>query len=82
MTCVSYPADVCRGYRWCQQQSGKSPVKVIRWADADHAGASVPVIGLHQIRRNNSVDFDDVRYTVPNADVLPVIRIGARLWQQ
>ena len=64
------------------QQPEKAPTKVIHQADAGHFRGSVPVVGLHQIRRNNSVDFDGVRYTVPNADVLPVIRIGARLWQQ
>jgi hypothetical protein len=39
--------------------------------------------GVHlYLRRNNSADFGDVQYNIPNADVSPVIRIGARLWQQ
>lgn len=39
--------------------------------------------GVHlYLRRNNSADFADVRYNIPNADVSPVIRIGARLWRQ
>ncbi len=39
--------------------------------------------GVHlYLRRNNSADFGDVRYNIPNADVSPVIRIGARLWQK
>ena len=39
--------------------------------------------GLHlYLRRNHSADFADVQYHIPNADVSPVIRIGARLWQQ
>ncbi len=38
--------------------------------------------GVHlYLRRNNSADFGDVQYHIPNADVSPVIRIGARLWQ-
>jgi hypothetical protein len=39
--------------------------------------------GLHlYLRSNNSVDFSDVTYNIPNADVSPVIRIGARLWKK
>ena len=39
--------------------------------------------GVHlYLRRNNSVDFGDIRYNIPNADISPVIRIGARLWRQ
>lgn len=39
--------------------------------------------GLHlYLRRNNSVDFGDVRYTISNADISPVLRIGARLWRK
>ena len=39
--------------------------------------------GVHlYLRRNNSADFGDVQYHIPNADISPVIRIGARLWQQ
>ena len=39
--------------------------------------------GVHlYLRRNNSADFGDVRYNIPNAGVSPVIRIGARLWRQ
>lgn len=39
--------------------------------------------GVHlYLRRNNSADFGDVRYNIPNADISPVIRIGARLWQK
>ncbi|GAB2583757.1 hypothetical protein [Spirosoma areae] len=39
--------------------------------------------GVHlYLRRNNSVDFGDVRYNISNADISPVIRIGARLWQK
>lgn len=39
--------------------------------------------GLHlYLRRNNSVDFGDVQYSISNADISPVIRIGARLWRK
>ncbi|GAB3642651.1 hypothetical protein [Spirosoma arcticum] len=39
--------------------------------------------GVHlYLRRNNRADFGDIRYNIPNADISPVIRIGARLWQQ
>ncbi|GLU56917.1 hypothetical protein [Dyadobacter frigoris] len=39
--------------------------------------------GLHlYLRRNNSVDFGEATYNIPNADVSPVIRIGARLWKK
>ena len=36
--------------------------------------------GLHlYLRRNNGVYFGNATYHIPNADVSPVIRIGARL---
>ncbi|MCY7356410.1 MAG: hypothetical protein LH609_02890 [Rudanella sp.] len=39
--------------------------------------------GLHlYLRRNNSADFNGVQYNISNADVSPVIRIGARLWRK
>ncbi|NIJ52595.1 hypothetical protein [Dyadobacter arcticus] len=39
--------------------------------------------GLHlYLRSNNSVNFGDATYNIPNADVSPVIRIGARLWKK
>lgn len=39
--------------------------------------------GLHlYLRSNHSVDFGDRTYNIPNADVSPVIRIGARLWKK
>lgn len=38
--------------------------------------------GVHlYLRRNNGADFGDIRYNIPNVDISPVIRIGARLWQ-
>ncbi len=39
--------------------------------------------GFHlYLRQSNHVDFGSIRYTIPNADVSPVIRIGVRLWKQ
>lgn len=39
--------------------------------------------GVHlYVRRNNSADFGDVQYNIPNADISPVIRLGVRLWRQ
>lgn len=39
--------------------------------------------GIHlYLRGNKSADFSGVQYDIPNADVSPVIRIGARLWKQ
>ncbi|GAB3643639.1 hypothetical protein [Spirosoma arcticum] len=39
--------------------------------------------GVHlYLRRNKSADFGDIRYNIPNADISPVIRIGARLWRK
>ena len=39
--------------------------------------------GLHlYLRSNSSVNFGDATYHIPNADVSPVIRIGARLWKK
>lgn len=39
--------------------------------------------GLHlYLRSDKSVDFGDVTYRIPNADISPVIRIGARLWKK
>lgn len=31
-------------------------------------------------RKSNSLDFDGVKYDIPNVDLAPVIRIGYRLW--
>lgn len=39
--------------------------------------------GMHlYLRKNNSVDFGTVTYSIPNADVSPVIRLGVRLWRK
>ena len=39
--------------------------------------------GLHLYARGgNSVDFGNVKYSIPNFDVSPVIRLGVRLWKQ
>ncbi len=39
--------------------------------------------GIHlYLRTDKTVDFGDVQYHIPNADVSPVIRIGVRLWRQ
>jgi hypothetical protein len=39
--------------------------------------------GVHlYLRGNKSADFGGVQYNIPNADISPVIRIGARLWKQ
>ncbi len=39
--------------------------------------------GVHlYLRRNNSADFNGTTYNISNADISPVIRIGARLWKQ
>jgi len=39
--------------------------------------------GLHlYVRASNSVDFGSVKYSIPNFDVSPVVRIGVRLWKQ
>lgn len=39
--------------------------------------------GLHlYLRGDKTRDFNGVQYTIPNADVAPVIRIGFRLWEK
>jgi hypothetical protein len=39
--------------------------------------------GVHlYLRSNKTVDFGDVQYHIPTADITPVIRIGYRLWKQ
>lgn len=39
--------------------------------------------GLHlYLRRSNSVDFGEARYSIPNVDISPVIRVGVRLWKK
>ena len=39
--------------------------------------------GIHlYLRGSKSVDFSGSQYNIPNADVSPVIRIGARLWKK
>lgn len=38
--------------------------------------------GLHlYLRKDNSTSFDGNVYHIPNADISPVVRIGARLWR-
>lgn len=34
------------------------------------------------LRKSKSLDFDDVKYTIPNVDISPVFRIGYRLWSK
>ena len=39
--------------------------------------------GIHlYLRGSKSADFSGTQYNIPNADVSPVIRIGARLWKK
>ena len=39
--------------------------------------------GLHlYLRGDNSANFNGTIYNIPNADVSPVVRIGARLWRK
>ncbi|WP_069658048.1 hypothetical protein [Arcticibacter eurypsychrophilus] len=39
--------------------------------------------GVHlYLRSEHSVDFNGTTYTIPRADLAPVIRIGARLWRK
>ncbi len=39
--------------------------------------------GVHlYLRKDNSANFNDVTYNIPNADFSPVVRIGARLWRK
>ncbi|RXK80809.1 hypothetical protein [Filimonas effusa] len=39
--------------------------------------------GLHlYLRSDKSLDFNGVKYNIPNADFAPVIRIGFRLWEK
>lgn len=39
--------------------------------------------GLHlYLRGSKSADFSGVQYNIPNADISPVIRVGARLWKK
>lgn len=39
--------------------------------------------GLHSyFRSDKSLDFNHIKYNIPNIDISPVIRIGARLWQR
>ncbi|KAA8482583.1 hypothetical protein BDE36_4372 [Arcticibacter tournemirensis] len=39
--------------------------------------------GLHlYLRSDKSRDFNGERYTIPNADISPVIRIGFRIWEK
>ena len=39
--------------------------------------------GVHlYLRTNKTVDFDNVQYHIPNADISPVVRLGVRLWKQ
>jgi hypothetical protein len=38
--------------------------------------------GLHiYLRKDNSINFGDATYNIPNIDVSPVIRVGIRLWE-
>jgi hypothetical protein len=39
--------------------------------------------GMHlYLRGNHSIDFNGVKYNIPNTDIAPVIRLGARLWRK
>lgn len=39
--------------------------------------------GVHlYLRSSKSAQFGDVTYSIPNADVSPVIRVGCRLWRK
>jgi hypothetical protein len=39
--------------------------------------------GVHlYVRANNSVNFGEVEYNIPNQDVSPVVRLGFRLWKK
>jgi hypothetical protein len=39
--------------------------------------------GVHlYLRQDNSANFNETIYNIPNADFSPVVRIGARLWRQ
>jgi hypothetical protein len=39
--------------------------------------------GMHvYVRANNSIDFGNVTYSIPNVDLSPVIRLGVRLWSK
>ncbi|MFV0537295.1 MAG: hypothetical protein ACK5M3_07970 [Dysgonomonas sp.] len=40
-----------------------------------------PAIHVY-LRKSKSLDFDDVKYTIPNVDISPVFRIGYRLWSR
>ncbi len=40
-----------------------------------------PAIHVY-VRKSKSLDFDDVKYTIPNVDISPVFRIGYRLWSK
>jgi hypothetical protein len=38
--------------------------------------------GLHlYLRKDNSINFGNATYNIPNADISPVIRVGIRLWE-
>lgn len=37
--------------------------------------------GLHiYLRKNNNVEFSNAKYSIPNVDFSPVLRLGVRLW--
>lgn len=39
--------------------------------------------GIHlYLRKHQAIKFDQSEYTIPQADISPVIRIGVRLWQK
>ncbi len=39
--------------------------------------------GLHlYLRGDNSLDFEGVKYNIPNADFAPVLRLGYRIWKK
>ncbi len=39
--------------------------------------------GLHlYLRGDNSLDFEGVQYSIPNADFAPVLRLGYRIWKK
>ena len=40
-----------------------------------------PAIHIY-LRKDKSLDFDQVQYNIPNMDISPVLRIGYRIWSK
>lgn len=40
-----------------------------------------PAIHVY-LRKSKSLDFDDIKYTIPTTDISPVFRIGYRFWSK